>query len=396
MALKAEDWVEVRSKEEILRSLDSEARLEGLPFMPEMFKFCGKKFKVYKRAHKTCDTATLTGGRRLPSGIHLDLRCDGSAHGDCQAACLLFWKEAWLKPVAAPSTAAVHTKSKSPSDESSEIGHLPRKGRCSEQNVWTATRSDQHAPSGEPRYFCQATELPHYTTRLRWWDPSQYIEDYRAGNITLARLIGGLTYAAYAYSTHPWFRTFAPALHRIYDRVQAIRGGVPFPRRRGVIPAGHPVPHSDLELRAGELVRVKSYAEILATLDTSNKNAGLFFDAEMVPFCGRVYRVKDRVHRFIDEKSGKMSYLKTPAVILDKVWCESRYSSCRMFCPRSIFSWWREVWLERVPASAKSSVFLGDSASELPGSMPSRVQSPAHADFAASKSLPMKVGDASA
>ena len=41
--------------------------------------------------------------------------------------------------------------------------------------------------------------------------------------------------------------------------------------------------------------------------------------------------------------------MATPAVILDTVWCQSRYSPCRMFCPRSIYSWWREVWLERVP-----------------------------------------------
>ena len=24
--------------------------------MPQMFEYCGKRFKVYKRAHKTCDT----------------------------------------------------------------------------------------------------------------------------------------------------------------------------------------------------------------------------------------------------------------------------------------------------------------------------------------------------
>ena len=43
-----------------------------------------------------------------------------------------------------------------------------------------------------------------------------------------------------------------------------------------------------------------------------------------------------------------MSTMKTPAVILEGVWCQSRYSHCRMFCPRSIHSWWREIWLERV------------------------------------------------
>jgi len=174
------------------------------------------------------------------------------------------------------------------------------------------------------------------------------LDVYRAGNVTLARLISGLAYAGYAYSAHPRLKPFAPTLHWLYDRFQAAIGGVPFPRRYGTIPKGQATPSSEFGLRSGELVRVKSYAKILSTLDTNNKNAGLFFDAEMVPFCGRIFRVRDRVHRFIDEKSGKMTSLKTPAVILDKVWCQSRYSSCRVFCPRSIFSWWREVWLERV------------------------------------------------
>ena len=34
MRLRAGDWVEVRSKEEILRSLDSNGRLDNMPFMP--------------------------------------------------------------------------------------------------------------------------------------------------------------------------------------------------------------------------------------------------------------------------------------------------------------------------------------------------------------------------
>jgi hypothetical protein len=43
-----------------------------------------------------------------------------------------------------------------------------------------------------------------------------------------------------------------------------------------------------------------------------------------------------------------MRFMKTPAVILEGVWCRSRYSNHRMFCPRSIYSWWREEWLERI------------------------------------------------
>src|SRR5580698_5184957 len=103
--LKVGDWVEVCSKEEILRTLDTSGQLEGMPFMPEMFAFCGRRFQVYKSAHKTCDTVFPVRGRRVEHAIHLDTRCDGSAHGGCQAGCMIFWKEAWLKPVDANSCA---------------------------------------------------------------------------------------------------------------------------------------------------------------------------------------------------------------------------------------------------------------------------------------------------
>ncbi len=43
-----------------------------------------------------------------------------------------------------------------------------------------------------------------------------------------------------------------------------------------------------------------------------------------------------------------MKTLKTPAVILEGAYCRGCYSEQRFFCPRSIFAWWREVWLERV------------------------------------------------
>ena len=336
MALKVGDWIEVRSKQEILNTLDAEGRLDGLPFMPEMFQHCGRRLRVHKRAHKTCDTATRTGGRRLPDGIHLDLRCDGKAHGGCQAACLLFWKEVWLKPIEGPTAAAEPIQIASGGS---------RTAGCSEQQVYDATC---HKHLGETRYVCQATELPRYTSRLRWWNFLQYLEDYRSGNISMGRLLRGLAYAC--FNQFPYrLKQLAPAFQWLYDRVQALWGGIPYPRRMGTIPVGQSTPSATLNLQPGELVRVKSYKDILATVDASNKNAGLFFDAELVPYCGGTYRVKGRIHQFVDEATGKMSYLKTPAVILDTVWCQSRYSPCRMFCPRSIYSWWREVWLERVP-----------------------------------------------
>ena len=339
MKLRAGDWVEVRSRDEILRSLDERGRLQGLPFMPQMFEFCGQRFRVYKRAHKTCDTVNPIRGRWLANAVHLQLRCDGKAYGGCQAACLLFWKEVWLKRV----------ENEHARLESRMNDELNNGGRCSEADVWKATRAEDQESTGVVRYFCQATELPYFTTALRWWDPRQYVQDYISGNVALNRFICGFIYACY-YQVAGKQQLGAP-FRWLYDLFQGIWGGVPFPRRRGTVPAGEATPTSTLDLRPGELVRVKSYNEILATLDSNNKNRGLLFDGELVPYCGGTYRVKGRVSYFIDEKTGKMCSLKTPAVILENVYCQSRYSQCRLFCPRSIFSWWREVWLERIPGN---------------------------------------------
>src|SRR5260221_2092106 len=97
---RAGELVEVRSKEEILLTLDSNGRVEEMPFMPEMFRYCGRRFRVYKRAHKTCDFVNKTGIRKLPSAVHLEgLRCDGSAHGGCQGGRMCFWEETGLRRV---------------------------------------------------------------------------------------------------------------------------------------------------------------------------------------------------------------------------------------------------------------------------------------------------------
>jgi len=98
LGLRAGDWVVVRSREEILATLDDSARLDGLPFQAEMLALCGRRLRVAKVAHKTCDTINKTGGRRMLDAVHLEgARCDGSAHGECMADCMFFWKEAWLR-----------------------------------------------------------------------------------------------------------------------------------------------------------------------------------------------------------------------------------------------------------------------------------------------------------
>lgn len=313
--------------------------MEGLPFAPQMFGYCGQRFRVYKRAHKTCDTIAGTGGRHLEGGVHLDLRCDGKAYGGCQAGCLLFWKDAWLKPVSAEEANDLKAVAEAPPENVTAL--------CSEQDVINATRVSSLSVGEPTRYRCQATELLRYTTLLPWWDLTQYVEDYRSGNASFARMLSGFIYVCYNYGTQAWRDKIGKPARWLYDTFQSLRGGVPYPWRKGRRPLDSPMPTSTLNLQPGELVRVKSYPEILDTLDTKTNHRGLKWDAELVPYCGRIYRVKARIDRFIDERTGKMTTLKTPAVILDGVWCQARYSECRMFCPRSIYSWWREVWLER-------------------------------------------------
>jgi hypothetical protein len=337
MKLRAGDWVEVCSKDEILRSLDGNGCLEGMPFMPEMFQYCGKRFRVYKRAHKTCDT--ISGdylGRRVSAAVHLeDLRCSGEAHGGCQAACLLFWKEAWLKQADGVPPNSTELQGGVPSGEAAG---------CTEDAVWKATRVEG-TTGGETRWVCQATELLRFTAPLPWWHVGQYAEDLASGNASLGRMLRAFAYVALKRPNSRF-----PAFRKLYDWVQSRLGGVPYPRRQGGLPAGAAAPAANLELEPGELVRVKAYEAILATLGPTNKHLGLFFDAEMVPYCGGIYRVRARITKFLDEKTGRMCRLKTPAVILENVLCQSCFSSNRMLCPRSIYSWWREVWLERVGA----------------------------------------------
>jgi hypothetical protein len=335
--LRVGDWVEVRSKDEILSTLDGDGRLDGMPFMPEMFAFCGKKFQVHKRAHKTCDTVFPVRGRRVDRAVHLETRCDGSAHGGCQAGCLLFWKDAWLKLVIGqlPSATGI---------EIAPARCFSSSTACAESDVWTSTAN--HAADRDPVYVCQATQLPYATTSLEWWDIRQYVEDYASGNVGLWRIICGAAYFLFqALSRAP---RGAGMLRRLYNRFYPLWRGYPYPREQGKIPEAEPTPTRTLDLQPGELVRIKPYQEILQTLNTRDRNRGLYFDAEEVPYCGGEYRVLKRVTRIIHEKTGKMLEMKTPCIILDSVVCESRYSECRLFCPRGIYSYWREIWLERV------------------------------------------------
>lgn len=328
---KAGDVVEVRSREEILATLDAAGCLERMPFMPEMLRYCGKQFRVSAVAHKTCDTAYKTWGRSLNAAVHLEeLRCDGSSHGGCQATCLLFWKTAWVKPVGARDGRPVQAGG----------------SRLSEDQLLGATVKKDTA-SVEPTYVCQATQLIHATEPLSGSSFAQFWRDWRYGNVTLARASRVLLLAVlralpkkipFGYNFSVW----------LYRRTHLALNGFSAPEGVGDIPAGRPTPACDIGLAVGERVRVKSHAQIKTTINDANKNRGMLFDHEMVKFCGKEYNVSGRVDRIIDEVSGKMLHMKQPCIVLDKVYCTAEYTDGRLLCRRAVTSYWRENWLERV------------------------------------------------
>jgi hypothetical protein len=313
--LRHGDVVEVMSPAEILATLDERGMHEGLPFMPEMLKSCGHRFVVDRQASKICDTIGDLTSRSLPGTVLLeDLRCDGSAHDGCQAECRLFWKDAWLRRVASTKSLPV-----SPSDEGrSELVQLL---------ISNTTRPVDSAEQVSPKYVCQATELVRASERLSTWDPAPYLREYTLGHVGLGRFLRVMARAAVQQT-----------LNKLGLRpVTPLRGT----RSRGVR-------EPDLNLQPGELVRVKSKHELATVLTPDGKNRGLWFDREMLPFCGRTFAVRQRLSRFIEDRTGHMIELKTRSVTLESVVCSGERSVSRWFCSREIYPYWREAWLERV------------------------------------------------
>jgi hypothetical protein len=292
------DLVEVRAWEDIRSTLDDRGCAAGLPFMPEMVRHCGRRFLVWRRVEKTCVEGDRM--RRLEHVVYLeDLRCDGSGHDGCEKECRFFWHEAWLRPVDDAGVAPVVV----PAQATQSVFPYP-----------TTT-----APG---RYRCQSTELLGATRRLSKLDPRQYLRDLRDGTWS-PRQMAWFLWSAFVY------------------RVRAVLAG----RRAPLQSDARQTISQALDLRPGELVEVKSGAEIAATLDRRGRNRGLEFTVYMLPFVGGRFLVRRPVRRIILETTGEMRELQH-TVTLENSTCDGcvRWGGC----PRDVFHFWREVWLKRV------------------------------------------------
>jgi len=315
-----------------MATLDDRAATEGMPFMPEMLQYTGRRFTVSRRVEKICDTVGKVSpepsvSRRMQRTVFLDdLRCDGSAHGGCQAGCRLYWKEDWLKVI--------------DSDTSAADTEPPNASLAALTQASTTAERDRDGQR-EKVFRCQATEARIASEPLSTFDPRQYIREVTAGNHSAAHVVSVLGPAALERGWL-WARIAGSRILRTL-RLRS-------PRSPAVTDAGETIGFSRPPdgIQPGDTVRIRPREEIARTLKRG-RTRGLWYDlAEMSVFCGGTFTVKDRVQRIIDDATGEMIELTSDCLILEGVCCSGEHSSRRWFCPRGIYPFWREDWLEVV------------------------------------------------
>jgi len=309
--LRAGDWVEVKGPAEIAQTLDAEGLLDGLPFMPEMMEFCGKRFRVLRRAEKTCVEFPGVRVYKIREFLNNNVvllempRCSGASHDGCQRSCVLFWKEPWLKK----------TTNDRPNDPANQTGQEDLRARL----------KTMRSPG---RYLCQSTALANATQPM-----------------TRARVVLKCFYDVFSRSRG----VFEMAKYVLVPLFTYVRARFPQPLSTGNLKR---TPVEKLDLQPGEWVRIKSQVEIAATLDNQACNRGLRCDGAMRRFCGGRYQVRSRLDRMISETTGEMRPLGS-TVILDSLNCLC-WQNHVGGCPRHEFMWWREIWLEREQKPGRS------------------------------------------
>jgi len=99
LGLQPGELIEVKSEEEIRRTLDPTGKNRGLGFMPEMWEYCGQRLRVFKRVERICLENVPRAVRKVANTVILEgAVCKGGGIG-CDRACFYFWRECWLKRV---------------------------------------------------------------------------------------------------------------------------------------------------------------------------------------------------------------------------------------------------------------------------------------------------------
>jgi len=96
------DWVKIRSKKEIQRTLNDRNEYRGCAFMREMYKHCGKTYRVLKFVDYFFDEARQKMVKSRDTVILDGAVCSGKQRlhlVNCDRNCFFFWKIVWLEKV---------------------------------------------------------------------------------------------------------------------------------------------------------------------------------------------------------------------------------------------------------------------------------------------------------
>lgn len=299
------DLVVVRSWAEIRATLDERGCLRELPFMPEMLAMCGRRAQVFRCAHRLFDYRKTRRMRHLDDALLLSAAvCDGSGHGECNAACHTIWRSAWLRRIG-------------PEDEPC----APDTGAHPVAEQIPAVLAFGTSP---PRYACQLTQLSAASRSVGNRSVINFLRPLISGNVAPAAFAVG-------WLTH------------LFNELQQRRGGIGFPAFEAHAEGDAARPQD--RLTAGDCVVVRSSGEIRATLNDRLEHRGMGFDADMLKHCGHRYRVQAEIRQVIDIVSGEMRTMKTPAYRLSDV----HFSGERqLFNAQYEPLFWRAGWLHRV------------------------------------------------
>lgn len=125
--------------------------------------------------------------------------------------------------------------------------------------------------------------------------------------------------------------------------------------------------------QVGEVVEVRLFSEIAATLDASGCLDGLPFMAEMARFCGQRVRVFRGVDKVYDYGRTKVMRRIDDTVALTSLRCQGAlHGGCQAAC----YLIWKTAWLRPVPraqsataGSPAGAAAIADAASKLPASV---------------------------
>jgi hypothetical protein len=302
--------VEILSFDEIARTLDADNCVDALPFIAEMKRFCGQRARIFRRVDKIYDYGRTKTLLRLHDTFLLThLRCDGSAHAGCQAGCYLLWKGRWLKRAGAGKANDV-------------VPDTPARSAASGAN----SAYQASAAATGTKYVCQFTQLAAASSKMSTLDIRQDLRPLLSGNVTMA-----------AFSV--------AMLTRFFNFAQRLRGGVGYPAAPSAALAAASPAHG---LVPGDTVRVLDGEAIAGTLDKRGLNRGLWFDQDMLKYCGQVCVVRKRVERLIDDATGLMRVMKSPCIVLEGV---DYTGETLRFAAQEEHLYWREVWLAPVDRS---------------------------------------------